>query len=423
LLLSAGKRLNEKETAALTAIADNGLFGGNDWPADYLEEADSQVTTMTRPNDKLSQRWPGKDTPGHRFSMMAGDNKDNERSFYRRSTEKNAQANPSFSTDQQLENLLLTEMVKNRPLPVCKNQPRPSIEDRRYPGELQKIRRLHAQSLADLSAIYKALAAYQAVSLIEVRNVIIPFVDVMTLDADLIPALIGEQIEHRGGLVPHALDVSLLAMSMATQMGLNRRQILELGMGALLHDTGMVRIPRPITHAPRSLTSGERRAVQQHPRYTLNYLQSIRDLSPAARLIAFQLHERPNGSGYPEQRQRNMIHPLAHIASIADAYIALSSPRPWRPAVKPYSAIKTVLDGVRAGLFEKKSAQALLNSVGLFPVGSHVQLNTGQSARVLRTNPNQKNCPTVQLLSEGAQGSGDRVNLSRTEAVWIVSAQ
>ncbi len=423
LLLSAGKRLGEKEAAVLTAISDHGLYGGTDWPADYLEETDAQLATKTLPDASPSHRSRFEsNTPFRRASTLS----DNTESFGRQIDtgfhRLNKNTGSSISPETPTDDLLLGELIKHRPLQVQSNRHRPKIDDQVFPRELQKARQLHAQSLGGLSNIYKALAVYQTVSLIEVRNIIIPFMDVITPDADLVPALIGGRIKRRGVLVTHALDVSLLCMAVAAQMGLDRRAILEVGMGGVLHDTGMMGIPRSIIQAPRVLTPGEKRAVQHHPRYTLNYLQGVGDLSPAARLIAFQVHERPNGNGYPEHLHTNMIHPLAHIAAVADTYIAMTSPRPWRPAMKPYTAVKTILDGVQGKEFEGKTVEAFLNTLGLFPVGSEVRLNDGQSARVLRANPDQQARPVVQILHDEGQCGGEILDLSQMDHFRIISA-
>src|SRR5208283_5410057 len=109
----------------------------------------------------------------------------------------------------------------------------------------------------------------------------------------------------------------------------------------------------------------------RHPVAVFDVLQHHWDHIPAAaRMTAYQVHERCDGSGYPRGRTGGQITELSRVAAVADAFVALVSPRPYRPSMIPYYAMETMLKLVRRGLFDHRFVRALLETVSLFPLGS-----------------------------------------------------
>ena len=115
------------------------------------------------------------------------------------------------------------------------------------------------------------------------------------------------------------------------------------------------------------------------------------------RMIFYQMHERCDGSGYPRGITGDKIHPLAKIAAVADAYVALVSPRPHRPAMLPYHAIVKMLADVKAGLYDSKVVRALLHTVSLFPIGSFVELNNSLVGKTIRANGDRYDRPILEV--------------------------
>jgi HD-GYP domain-containing protein (c-di-GMP phosphodiesterase class II) len=220
----------------------------------------------------------------------------------------------------------------------------------------------------------------------------------------------------------HSLQTAMLACSVGTIMGLRAEELMELGFGCLLHDAGMLLIPQEIlqTHGPMSPT--QRLEVQKHPIYSADLIQDCRDVPQGARHVVYQMHERMNGSGYPRQRTGSQIHPLARIAAIADMYLALVSPRPYRAALEPYQAVEKLLFSTRQGLFDAAAVRALIHTVSLFPIGSGVRLNDGRVARVIRGNRDQFARPVVEIIDRLQPGqSGEVIDLSVATELTVVA--
>ncbi len=197
--------------------------------------------------------------------------------------------------------------------------------------------------------------------------------------------------------VQHSLHVAMLAASIGIQLGWDEKTIRELGVGCILHDLGMTRVPESIYLADSVVDDRRFSEIIRHPLHTFDILEDqLATIPMISRMVAYQIHERSDGSGYPRKRQQQSIHPTARVAAIADVYVALVSPRPHRPALMPYHAVLHLLQGVREGTFDSLSVRYLLETISLFPLGSFVELSDGRVGRVLRANKSHYDRPIVE---------------------------
>jgi HD-GYP domain-containing protein (c-di-GMP phosphodiesterase class II) len=203
-------------------------------------------------------------------------------------------------------------------------------------------------------------------------------------------------------LADHCLQMSLLGMALAIEMGMSEAEICLVGLSGLLHDWGMTRVPEAIVSAKRVLSRVEFLEIQKHPMYTLDLLRSISGIPARVPLICFQVHEQPNGRGYPRGRQHENIHPAARILHVADVYLALTSQRPFRPPVTPAAAMRCLLVQARDNAVDPAAVASLLNVMSLFPIGSYVLLSDGSMARVVRRNGDKYTTPIVEIVQDAA---------------------
>jgi HD-GYP domain-containing protein (c-di-GMP phosphodiesterase class II) len=140
-------------------------------------------------------------------------------------------------------------------------------------------------------------------------------------------------------------------------------------------------------------------------------------------MVAVQMHERLDGSGFPKQQRAPQIHPLARIAGVADTYLSLVSPGPADPGVSPHRAIEQILQDTRQGLFDPGASRALLHAVSLFPLGSTVRLQDGRVGRVIRSNRENYARPVIQVVTRTESGQqSELIDLSQRPEVEIASA-
>ncbi len=222
----------------------------------------------------------------------------------------------------------------------------------------------------------------------------------------------------------HALKVTMLAMAIGTTLEWDEPTILELGVGCLIHDVGMLKLDAALYESPRVCDLAELAAIARHPIHTINLIaQQQKALPLAARSVAFQMHERCDGTGYPRGISGAQIHELARVAAVADVFVALTSPRPHRPAILPHAAIRSLLYAVRDGQFHGPAVRGLLHTVSLFPTGSPVLLSDGRTGVVARANGPKYTAPVVELGSQhGGQHETDMLDLSTRSDLKIASA-
>ncbi len=257
----------------------------------------------------------------------------------------------------------------------------------------------HAAARDDIATAFGALRDGGVVSQREITRFVGEFADMVALDVDLVPTILSLQSTPDEYLYHHSVNVAVLSIALGAQLGLTRDSMTMLGLGALLHDVGMLHVPDSIRLAPRPLTPDEWVIVRRHPNYTRDYLERIPGLSRGARLVCCQVHERCDRRGYPAGLSGMTIHPHAKIAAVADAYAAMTCRRPYRHALPPYDAARAILQGCSAGRFDTNAVRALLDSLSLFPIGSTVRLDDGTPARVVRANPGLHTRPVVEALN------------------------
>jgi HD-GYP domain-containing protein (c-di-GMP phosphodiesterase class II) len=220
----------------------------------------------------------------------------------------------------------------------------------------------------------------------------------------------------------HSLQTSMLAVSIGTIMGLSKDELIELSAGCLLHDAGMMLVPRQIWERPGPLSPAERLEILKHPLYIANALSHRKDVPYGAKATAYQIHERMNGSGYPRKRQHPQIHLFARIGGVADTFLAMISPRHGRAGISPYQAVEKILYATRVGLFDPSVVRALLHATSLFPVGSTVTLSDGRIGRVMRANREDYDRPVVEITSADFDEPPEIVNLSQHDFLAVVGA-
>ena len=221
--------------------------------------------------------------------------------------------------------------------------------------------------------------------------------DLMTRE-DVMVSLTNIQVAD-GYLFQHSVNVAILAGIMGLAKGYNRNQLEELGMGALLFDIGMTKIPKELLYKTSPFTSAERAAMEKHTEEGFNIIRAQHDISLLSAHCAFQHHERFNGSGYPRQLKGDAIHEYAQIIALADVYDALTSPRPHRKRYKPSEAIEFLFAAGNT-FFELDLIKTFCKHISIYPVATTVLLSTGQVAVVVLNNPLALHRPIVRVLRE-----------------------
>lgn len=307
----------------------------------------------------------------------------------------------------------LSETVK-RPDPVKKKSEK---EKKAYQGVLDEF-------IETTKLIFGLMAKNNRVETAAVGSMAKSALAALINDRDLMINLSNFKSPMDEYLVGHTINVTILSINIGTALGYSQDQIYELAYGAFLHDIGMVTIPNDILLCKRKLTPQESLEVKKHTIYGINCLSKMRHIPMSTPYVVYHSHERENGKGYPKGRKGMFIHPFAKIIAVADVYDALTSERPHRQAFIPYQALEQVIFLGGQKFLDPKSIRGLLKYFSLFPIGSYVQLNSGDIAKVVAANEKEFTKPTVSLIytAQGKALNCDRIDLSVAEEYKVDKA-
>ncbi len=238
----------------------------------------------------------------------------------------------------------------------------------------------------------------------------------MTEDSENVLAVVCEGNDM--GMSDQALQTSLLAMAMGVEMGLDAQNVRVLGATGLVAEWGVMRLPEDIRGAKRQLTEKERFEIQKVPTLTANMLQKTYGLPNLVLPLAYQIHEKVDGTGYPRGRDAASTHPFAKILHVADLYTGIVSPGRGRRSAMPYAAMEDVLREASVRSVDANVARGLLRTLGLFPIGSYLALSDGSVARVLRRNGDHYTDPVVRLVIDQ---SGEQVPAEEDQFIFVPS--
>jgi len=212
-------------------------------------------------------------------------------------------------------------------------------------------------------------------------------------------------------LPDHAYTRVVLAVGMAMRLGAAHDEVIATGLAAGLADIGMAMVPKSIRDADRPLDETEINKVRRHAAWSVVMVHEIAGLPECVALAIHQHHERDDASGYPRATKATGIHEIARLIAVADEFAAATADRPHRPARRPFDVMQGLLAQVSVGTLARPMVRALLQLVGLFPVGSLVRLSDGTVATVVGSHPKMVDRPIVQRAGAGDR-PGQTVDLS-----------
>lgn len=260
----------------------------------------------------------------------------------------------------------------------------------------EESQRIYDQALKAIRDILSKAQSDSPLDLREGREIVKEIVDRICMGDKELLALTANHPEE-DYLPKHSVNISILAADVGLALGYNKSKLNELALGALLADVGMVKVMN-IVKQPHRLNAQEFQEVKKHPTYGSDILSRIKDIEEGILYIVKQEHERINGTGYPQGLKDDLIHEYAKIVAVVDVYEALTHPRPHRKAISPHEAIKELLGTNSSGLFKPLILKILINRIGLYPIGSWVELNTGEIAKVVSSNGDSPLRPKINVV-------------------------
>lgn len=284
---------------------------------------------------------------------------------------------------------------------------------------LKQVAQIKSVTQANINAVLADSSRFKNIIAVEEIKKVIKHIMEELLTKEPVAVNLNTIRTKSGYNYQHALDVAITAILLANKLKYSQREIEELALGCLLMDLGMVLFPQSLLNKQENWTDQEQHLYREHPALGYAILRQNDRIGVTTAHVAYQHHERQDGKGYPRglrgdnqipiktlSPKKGMIHRYAEIASVADAYISLLSPRPGTAAPHtPDEAMRLIIKGAGTHL-NRAVVDAFITIVPAFPVGSRVVIvedrkyrkYTGYSGVVARTGPLNPEKPVLLVI-------------------------
>lgn len=269
-------------------------------------------------------------------------------------------------------------------------------------AELQKRRedirtaeRQFKQTVAKVKDINNKMSHHPAQAINEADELVATIIQsLLSSEDNLVHLMSANNLDD--SLYYHQINVSVLSLLMGRQLLLSEEDMQLLGMAALLHDIGKIKVPPQILRKKSALTKPEEGIWRLHPAYSREYLQKFLSQHPRVALIAEQHHEQADGSGFPHQLSASQMDPLSHVVIIANYYDNLCNHPDPANSLTPHEALSQMF-ARHAVKFDKVVLQQFVKLMGIYPPGTLVHLSDGSLGIVLSLNRAELLRPSIML--------------------------
>ncbi len=262
--------------------------------------------------------------------------------------------------------------------------------------ELKEARKVHEEAKIVIRQVMQDLRMGRNIESDKVKRVVQRMTESILRNPDALASLTRLKGYDEYTFV-HSINVCILCLALGRHLNLERESLEKIGIGALLHDVGKMKIPGSILRKPGKLTEAEFAEIKKHPIYSVDVLEKTEGLAQESKLIALQHHERYSGHGYPLGLQGEQIGQFGQMAAIADVYDALTTNRCYKRATTPYEALQQMYLSAKRD-FNPLLLERFICCMGIYPIGTLVQLDTQEIGVVYSVNHQHLLRPQVLLI-------------------------
>ncbi len=275
------------------------------------------------------------------------------------------------------------------------------VERASIESEFTRARETHSVLAIGVQGAFDAIQAGKALDSGDLKLAVGNMTESMLRNPNAMALL--SALQDRGGYqLNRALNVSIYMITFTRFLGMETDVIERAGQIGLLQDIGMLKVPESLREKQGRLTPQEFETVKAHIAHTTEMLRNTPGMSPEIAEIAALHHERYDGSGYPLGKRGQALGVLGAIAGIVDVFDALTTKRPYAAAMSPSNALN-LLHKLGDKAFHRVLVEQFVRCVGFFPVGSVVELNSGETGIVISQNLLKRLQPRVMVVRD-AQG-------------------
>jgi HD-GYP domain-containing protein (c-di-GMP phosphodiesterase class II) len=266
--------------------------------------------------------------------------------------------------------------------------------------EVERVKVVHSGTQSTVREVLSAVRAHKTLDAKSVEHAVTAMTESVLRNPDAL--MLFSQLRAKGDYThSHSIDTAVYMTSFGRFLQLPVEQISLLGYVGLMQDVGKLRIPTEILTKRDRLTPAEFEQAKLHVQHSVDILHTTPGLPPELPELAALHHERHDGSGYPKGLKASDIGMVGSIAAIADTFDALTAQRPYAQAVSPSTAL-SMLYKWRGTFFDSVLVEQFIRCIGIFPLGSIVELNSSEIGIVIAQNMEKRLQPRVMVIRDAA---------------------
>ncbi|XZG70091.1 HD-GYP domain-containing protein [Chitinibacteraceae bacterium HSL-7] len=282
-----------------------------------------------------------------------------------------------------------------------------------FVDEVQRAKRVHTQAHSVVKSVMQDVRLGQAVQMEAVEEVVEAITDSILRNAGALVGLSAIKDKDEYTFL-HSVSVCTLMVTFAQSLGMPLDLVKLAGAGGLLHDTGKMKVPNDILNKPGRLTDEEFAIMRGHPMAGWQLLKEVPGIDDIMLDITLHHHERIDGSGYPHRLSGDVISRFAQMAAVVDVYDAITSDRCYHKGMPAPEGLRKLWEWSKYH-FNPELVQAFMRTIGIYPVGSLVRLESGRLGIVVGQNESLLQ-PKVKVIFSSKSNSyvkPEEVDLSR----------
>ncbi|WP_448565542.1 HD-GYP domain-containing protein [Thalassotalea ganghwensis] len=263
--------------------------------------------------------------------------------------------------------------------------------------EIDKAKAIFNQSKKIQRKVFNDAFSGKPIDIKPVHNVTEQTIDAIFKNPDALACIINLRNKDEY-LLEHSVSVSVLMTIFAKYLKIEKSIIQDLAIGAFLHDVGKIMVPEEILNKPGKLTEEEFTVMKTHVNHSIDIIEATEGISPLSLEVARLHHEKLDGSGYPFSVPGKDISTYGRMITICDIFDALTAHRCYKDGyshMKAFSILKNLAD---SGHLDTRLVNLFINCMGIFPVGSLVELKSNKLAIVEKRNVDVPTKPKVKVF-------------------------
>jgi len=261
--------------------------------------------------------------------------------------------------------------------------------------EINKAKKLFSESKEIQKRIFEDAQNGRELNLAPVVEVTNKTIDTIFKNPDALACIINIRNKDEY-LLEHSVSVSVLMAIFSRFLKIDKAIVHQLSVGAFLHDVGKIMIPERVLNKPGKLTDTEFKVMKSHVNHSIEIIKNTPDISELSLEVAALHHEKLDGNGYPYQLPADKISTYGRMITICDIFDALTANRCYKDGYSHVKAFSILRSLAEKNHLEQRLVDLFIKCMGVYPVGSLVELNSNKLAIVESRNPDDPIRPKVR---------------------------